>query len=90
MMEAIQASRIANFLDIFKPLQKCGLIINDLADNDGIGPSRMENIAGIPLFSVIKKQESKKSRYLTIGGSVTCFPDLQQSMVDLAGRMLLT
>lgn len=89
-MEGIQAARIANFLDIFKPLQKCGLIINDIADNDGIVPSRMENIAGIPLFSVIKKQEPKKSRYLAVGGAATCFPDLQQSMVDLAGRMLLT
>ena len=90
VMEAVQAVRIAKFLDVFKPLQKCGLIINDLAYNDGICASQMENLAGIPLFSVIKKLEPKKSRYLAIGGYTTCFPDLRQSMIDLAGRMLLT
>jgi hypothetical protein len=50
----------------------------------------MENIAGIPLYSVVKKQEPKNSRYLKIGGYTTNIPDLQQYMVDLAGRMLLT
>jgi cellulose biosynthesis protein BcsQ len=88
--ESVQAARIANFLDIFKPLQKCGLIINDHAYTDGIIPSRMENIAGIPVYSVVKKQEPENSRRLAIGGHTTCFPDLQQYMVNLAGRMLLT
>ena len=89
-MESRQAARISNFLDIFKPLQKCGLVINDHAYNDGIIPSRMESIAGIPLYSVVKKQEPKNSSYLKIGGYTTDFPDLQKNMVDLAGRMLLT
>jgi cellulose biosynthesis protein BcsQ len=89
-MESKQAARVSNFLDIFKPLQKCGLVINDHTYNDGINPSRMENIAGIPLYSVIKKQEPKNGRYLKIGGYTTDFPDLQKNMVDLAGRMLLT
>jgi cellulose biosynthesis protein BcsQ len=89
-MESIQAARIANFLDIYKPLQKCGLVINDHFYNDGIIPSRMENIAGIPLYSVLKKQEPENIRHLAIEGFTTCFPDLQYAMVDLAGRMLLT
>jgi cellulose biosynthesis protein BcsQ len=89
-MDSIQAARIANFLDISKPLQKCGLIINDYVHNDGTIPSRMENIAGIPLYAVLKKQEPKNSRRLAIGGFITSFPDLQREMVDLAGRMLLT
>ncbi len=89
-MESIQAVRIANFIDMFRPLQKCGLIINDIAHNDGTVPSRMENLAGIPLFSVLKKPKPGKSQFLAIGGISTCFPDLQQSMIDLAGRMLLT
>jgi cellulose biosynthesis protein BcsQ len=88
--DSIQAARIANFLDIFKPLQKCGLVINDHTYNDGTVPSSMENIAGIPLYSVLKKQEPKSSRYLAIGGFTTCFPDLQNDMLDLAGRVLLT
>ncbi len=52
--------------------------------------STMESIAGIPLYSVVKRQEPKNSRYLTVGGYTTIIPDLQQYMVDLAGRMLLT
>ena len=89
-MDSIQAARIANFLEIFKPLQKCGLIINDHIYNDGTVPSRMENIAGIPLYAVLKKQQPKNSRNLALGGFTTPFPDLQRDMVDLAGRMLLT
>ncbi len=89
-MDSMQAARIANFLAIFKPLQKCGLVINDHTYNDGTVPSRMENIAGIPLYSVLKKQEPKNCRRLAIGGFTTCFPDLRHGMVDLAGRMLLT
>jgi hypothetical protein len=89
-LESVQAARISNFLDVFRPLQKCGLIINDHAYNNRIIPSRMENIAGIPLYSVVKKQEPKKNIYLAIGGHATNIPDLQQYMVDFAGRMLLT
>lgn len=89
-MDSVQALRIAGFLDIFKPLQRCGLVINDHCYGDGTCPSRMEIITGIPLYSVIKKQESLNGRHLAIGGFTTCFPDLQHSMVDLAGRMLLT
>ena len=88
-MDSIQAARIANFLKMFKPLQKCGLIINNHTYNDGSVPSRMEDIAGIPLYSVLKKQEPKNSRHLAIRGFTTCFPDLRRDMVDLAGRMLL-
>jgi cellulose biosynthesis protein BcsQ len=89
-MDSVQASRIANFLDIFKPFQKCGLVVNDIAGNDGTVPSRMEILAGIPLYSVIKKQEPLNAHNLAIRGVTTIFPDLQNYMVDLAGRMLLT
>jgi cellulose biosynthesis protein BcsQ len=87
-MESTQAARIANFIDIYKPLQKCGLIINDHTYSDGSVPSGLENIAGIPLYSMFKRQEPKNTHHLAIGSSNTCFPNLQREMVDLAGRML--